>query len=141
VPQVRQSVPGPKKICFRLLSVGRLSGTEWIQLEKQFKAIVGASPGFPVKLVTPAHFMRLSLLKAAYAVVSSAAYRKSGSPRRFRPTYAEANVGTRPVPKGFCKARTPPRINLTGIFLITQRPGRGGEGRPETPLNPLPASP
>jgi hypothetical protein len=52
-----------------------------------------ASPGFPVKLVAPVHFMRLSLKKAAYAVVSSAAYRKSGSPRRFHPRYALANLG------------------------------------------------
>jgi hypothetical protein len=42
--------------------------------------MVGASPGFPVQPVASAHPMRLSLMKAAHAVVSSAAYRKSGSP-------------------------------------------------------------
>ena len=32
---------------------------------------------FQCSLVAPAHYMRLSLKKAAYAVMSSAAYRKS----------------------------------------------------------------
>jgi hypothetical protein len=62
------------------------------------KAIVGASPGFPVKLLASAHFMRFSLKKTAHAVVSSAAYRKSGSPRRFRPRYALANLGHPSLP-------------------------------------------
>jgi hypothetical protein len=57
------------------------------------KAVDGADPGFPVQLVTSAHLMRLSLTKAAHVVVSSAAYRKSGSPRLFRPRYALANLG------------------------------------------------
>jgi hypothetical protein len=59
---------------------------EWVSQE----AIAGAHsnpvvlevwkrfPGFPVHLLAPAHFMRLSLKKAAHAVVSSAADRKSG---------------------------------------------------------------
>ena len=38
-----------------------------------------ASPGFPVGLAASARFMRFSLKKTAHAVVSSAAYRKSGS--------------------------------------------------------------
>jgi hypothetical protein len=38
-----------------------------------------APPDFLWSLVTLATFMRLSLLKAAHAVVPSAAYRKSGS--------------------------------------------------------------
>jgi hypothetical protein len=38
-----------------------------------------ASPRFPVWFVTLAHFMRLSLTKAAHAAWSGAAYRKSGS--------------------------------------------------------------
>jgi hypothetical protein len=37
-----------------------------------------ASPDFLCSLVAPARFLRLSLTKAAYAVASSAAYRKSG---------------------------------------------------------------
>jgi hypothetical protein len=53
----------------------------------------GLPPDFLCSLVAPAHFMRLSLKKAAYAVASSAAYRKSGSPDRLQPTYALANVG------------------------------------------------
>jgi uncharacterized membrane protein len=36
-------------------------------------------PDFLCSLVAPARFLRLSLTKAAYAVASSAAYRKSGS--------------------------------------------------------------
>jgi hypothetical protein len=55
--------------------------------------VVGATPDFLCSLVTSAHFMRLSLKKAAYAVASSAAYRKSGTPHRFRPRYAGANLG------------------------------------------------
>ena len=44
-----------------------------------------------------ANFMRLSLLKAAHAVMSGAAYRKSGSPILFNPcTRKSANMGTRP---------------------------------------------
>jgi hypothetical protein len=35
-------------------------------------------PGFPVQLVASAHFMRFSSKKTAHAIVSSAAYRKSG---------------------------------------------------------------
>src|ERR1700691_3091651 len=35
-------------------------------------------PNFPCSLVASAHFMRLSLMKAAHAVVSSAEYRKFG---------------------------------------------------------------
>src|ERR1700733_1057323 len=37
-----------------------------------------ASPDFLCSLVAPARFLRLSLTKAAYAVASPAAYRKSG---------------------------------------------------------------
>jgi hypothetical protein len=36
-------------------------------------------PDFPWRLLALAKFMRLSLTKAAHAVLSSAAYRKSGS--------------------------------------------------------------
>ena len=43
----------------------------------------GLPPDFLWSLVAPAHFMRLSLKKAAYAVASSAAHRKSGSPPSF----------------------------------------------------------
>ena len=53
----------------------------------------GLPPDFLRSLVAPAHIMRLSLKKAAYAVASSAAYRKSGSPHRFRPRYAPRQAG------------------------------------------------
>jgi hypothetical protein len=57
-------------------------------------AIVGLPPDFLCSLVAPAQFMRLSVKKAAYVVASSAAYRKSGSPHRFRPRYAPRHAGT-----------------------------------------------
>jgi folate-binding protein YgfZ len=41
-----------------------------------------ARPDFLWRLLALAKFMRLSLMKAAHAVISSAAYRKSGSPLR-----------------------------------------------------------
>jgi len=71
-------------------------------LRDSANAIVGATPGFPAQLVPPAHFMRLSLKKAAYAVASSAAYRKSGSPHRYRPRYALANLGHPSHSFGLC---------------------------------------
>jgi len=37
--------------------------------------------------------MWLSLMKAAHVALDSASSRKSGSPGRFRPTYAGANMG------------------------------------------------
>jgi hypothetical protein len=39
------------------------------------------SPGFPVRLAAPADFMRLSLMKAAHAVASRAAYWKFRVPQ------------------------------------------------------------
>jgi hypothetical protein len=62
----------------------------------------GLRPDFLCSLVALAHFMRLSLKKAAYAVASSAAYRKSGAPHRFRPRYATANLGHPSYPFGLC---------------------------------------
>jgi hypothetical protein len=48
------------------------------------KAMVGGlRQDFLCRFVASAHFMRLSLKKAAHAVLSSAAYRKSGSPPVF----------------------------------------------------------
>jgi hypothetical protein len=44
-----------------------------------------ASPDFLWSLLALANLMRLSLLKAAHAVMSGAAYRKSGSPIVFNP--------------------------------------------------------
>jgi hypothetical protein len=58
-----------------------------------YKSFGGLPPDFLFRLVASAHFMRFSLKKTAHAVVSSAAYRKSGSPHRFRPRYAGANLG------------------------------------------------
>jgi hypothetical protein len=50
-------------------------------------------PGFPVRGTKQRPRARLSLRKAAHANLFGAPRRKSGSPRLFRPTYAEANVG------------------------------------------------
>jgi hypothetical protein len=60
------------------------------------------TPDFLSSLLALAHFMRLSLLKAAHAVVSGAAYRKSGSPVVFGPGTLWRTWGTRPVPTRFC---------------------------------------
>ena len=65
MPQVRQSVPGPKTV-FSNAFIGRLSSSEWIQLHRQFKAIVGLPPDFLSSLLALVKFMRLSLLKAAH---------------------------------------------------------------------------
>jgi hypothetical protein len=73
------------------------------------KLWVGLPPDFLCSLVALAHLMRLSLLKAAHAVVSGAAYRKSGSPRLFRPRYAGANLGH---PSGSYR-----RAVLNGLWL------------------------
>jgi hypothetical protein len=60
----------------------------------QEKKEEGLSPDFLRSLVALAHLMRLSLLKAAHAVMSGAAYRKSGSPIFFNPcTRKSANMG------------------------------------------------
>jgi hypothetical protein len=60
----------------------------------QEKKKEGLPPDFLWSLVALANFMRLSLLKAAHAVMSGAAYRKSGSPILFNPcTRKSANMG------------------------------------------------
>ena len=60
----------------------------------QEKKEEGLPPDFLWSLVALANFMRLSLLKAAHAVMSGAAYRKSGSPILFNPcTRKSANMG------------------------------------------------
>jgi hypothetical protein len=61
------------------------------------KALVGLPPDFLCSLLASAHFMRLSLMKAAHAVLSSAEYRKSGSPVFFGPGTLWRTWGTRPV--------------------------------------------
>jgi hypothetical protein len=62
----------------------------------------GLPPDFLRSLVAPAHFMRSRPAGTAYAVTSSAAYRKSGSPHRFRPRYALANLGHPSYSFGLC---------------------------------------
>src|ERR1700691_5890514 len=47
-------------------------------LRKSLDADHALNPDFLCSLVAPARFLRLSLTKAAYAVASSASYRKSG---------------------------------------------------------------
>jgi hypothetical protein len=60
----------------------------------QEKRKEGLPPDFLWSLVALANVMRLSLLKAAHAVLSGAAYRKSGSPVLFNPcTRKSANMG------------------------------------------------
>ncbi len=51
----------------------------------QEKRKEGLRPDFLWGLVALANLMRFSLLKAAHAVMSGAAYRKSGSPILFNP--------------------------------------------------------
>jgi hypothetical protein len=46
------------------------------------------------------NLMRLSLLKAAHAVMSGAAYRKSGSPHLLQPMYAKVREHGAPRPGG-----------------------------------------
>src|SRR5277367_3420670 len=67
----------------------------------------GLPPDFLWSLVALAKLMRLSLLKAAHAVVSGAAYRKSGSPVLFGPRTLRRTWGTRPVPNGSARKLTP----------------------------------
>jgi hypothetical protein len=92
VPHVRTSVRGPKMIFFDCFLADRYR-----------KSCGGLPPDFLWSLVALAHLMRLSLLKAAHAVVSGAAYRKFGSPVLFGPRTLRRTWGTRPVPTGFCQ--------------------------------------
>jgi hypothetical protein len=91
------------------------------------RAMVGLPPDFLWSLVALANFMRLSLKKAAHAVVSSAAYRKSGSPRLFRPTYAPrlagaglANVGHPSYPLAFLLGE--PAVNTQPVEYCKNDP-------------------
>jgi hypothetical protein len=68
------------------------------------KALVGLAPNFLFRQVASAHFMRFSLKKTAHSVVSSAAYRKAGSPIVFVPGTLVRTWGTRPV-----------SLNVTGV--------------------------
>src|ERR1700691_4098311 len=83
-----------------LLSKARFEGIQ------QMRSWV-ATPDFLCSLVAPAHFMRLSLKKAAYAVASSAAYRKSA----YAPSFsAQVRSGEHGAPvlcsSGFAMTRT-----------------------------------
>jgi hypothetical protein len=87
----------------------------------------GLPPDFLWSLVALANFTRLSLLKAAHAVMSGAAYRKSGSPVLFNPCTLVRTRGTRPGGKAWWQARdlshneritlTPPTTNPQGGSL------------------------
>jgi hypothetical protein len=69
----------------------------------QEKKKEGLPPDFLWSLVALANFMRLSLLKAAHAVMSGAAYRKSGSPILFHScTRKSANMGHPSRGQGWC---------------------------------------
>jgi hypothetical protein len=48
------------------------------------------------------NFMRLSLMQTAQAAVSWSRVQETRVAPSFRPRYAFANLGTRPVPIGFC---------------------------------------
>jgi hypothetical protein len=56
-----------------------------VSTDLQEKKKEGLPPDFLWSLVALTNLMRLSLLKAANAVMSGAAYRKSGSPILFNP--------------------------------------------------------
>ena len=57
-------------------------------------------PDFLWSLLALAHFMRLSLTKAAHAVVSSAACRKSGEGLGHHPQYCLSAIGAAPADEG-----------------------------------------
>jgi hypothetical protein len=57
---------------------------------------VGAAPDFLWGLLALMNFMRFSLMKDALASLIGAACKKSGSPHRFRPRYALANLDWHP---------------------------------------------
>jgi hypothetical protein len=57
------------------------------------RAIVGLPPDFLQTLLALTNSVRLSLMKAAHADVGGAPWQEIRVARRFRPTYAEANVG------------------------------------------------
>jgi hypothetical protein len=63
----------------------------------QEKKNEGLPPDFLWSLVALTNLMRLSLLKAAHAVMSGAAYRKSGSPHLLQPMYAKVREHGAPV--------------------------------------------
>jgi Zn-dependent protease len=62
----------------------------------QEKKKEGLPPNFLWSLVALANLMRLSLQKAAHAIMSGAAYRKFGSPILFNPGTLGRTWGTRP---------------------------------------------
>jgi hypothetical protein len=110
VPQVRQpapacrgSVPGPDTIffeCFYSICDGVIGG---------MRTLEGLRPDFLCSVSASMHFMRLSLMKAAHAGLSSAACRKSGSPILFSPCTLHGTAGqvgrtwgTRPGVKVLC---------------------------------------
>jgi hypothetical protein len=57
------------------------------------KAVVGLPPSFLSSLLALANFMRLSLMKAAYANMVGYLVQETRVARLFRPMYAEANMG------------------------------------------------
>jgi hypothetical protein len=63
-----------------------------------------------MQLVASVHFMRLSLKKAAHAVVYIAACRKSGSAQLFRPTYAPRQAGA-----GGARGTRPRSTRISGL--------------------------
>jgi hypothetical protein len=94
-------------------------------------------PDFLWSLVALANLMRLSLLKAAHAVMSGAAYRKSGSPIVFNPcTRNSANMGHPSRGQGLVGSRDsggqndhqPPKTALKSFISLLAR------HRPPAPL-------
>jgi hypothetical protein len=61
------------------------------------KTVVGLPPDFLSSLLALTDFVRLSLMKAAYADLFGAANRKSGSPFFFGPGTLVRTWGTRPI--------------------------------------------
>jgi hypothetical protein len=95
VPQVRQSVPGPKMICFDCFFFPRLDLLLDMAETKNYE---GLRPDFLWSLVALAHIMRLSLLKAAHAAVGEC--HVAGNPGR--PSFAaHVRFGERGAPVPF----------------------------------------
>jgi hypothetical protein len=81
----KSGVRGNITVCFHCFS----SRAQHLSPSRSKKRLLGLLADFLWGLVGSRNFMRLSLQKAAHANMGGAAYRKSGSPRLFRPTYPD----------------------------------------------------
>jgi hypothetical protein len=90
---------------------------------------VGAAPDFLWGLLALMNFMRFSLMKDALASLIGAACKKSGSPHRFRPRYALANLDWHPS-FSFGVTQTP----QGGLSWSVSRAGEDSFGNQARPL-------